>query len=58
MKDAEGNLEAWQEDEVCENCRQEPITGKVEVSGDMVRVCEPCAVKLVSRTNPRTTQRT
>ena len=49
-KDADGNLEAWQETEVCENCRQEPITATATVNGEVVRVCEGCAAKLAPRT--------
>ncbi len=54
-KDAEGNVEAWREEEVCENCRLEPIAQTATVNGEVVRLCEGCALKLVPRTNPRTT---
>lgn len=54
-KDATGGLEAWGEDEICTNCRQEPMTSTVTVSGEVTRVCEECAKKLAQRTNPRTT---
>jgi len=53
-KNAEGNLEAWLEDEVCENCRQEPIVASVTVDGEVVRMCEDCQRKQAQRTKPRT----
>jgi hypothetical protein len=49
VKEVDGNVDAWKV-EVCENCRQEPVTGTVEVNGEVVRVCEACAVKLTPRT--------
>lgn len=52
-KDAEGTVEATKP-EFCENCRQEPIECSVVANGEAVRVCEECAKKLASRTNPRT----
>ena len=51
-KDAGGDLEAWTV-EVCENCRQSPITSAVTVDEQMVRVCEACAAR-IGRTNRRT----
>lgn len=57
-KDAEGRLEAWKQDDVCENCRQEPFTETATVGGDLVRICEACACKLAQRTKPRTTRQT
>ena len=47
-------VEVWRV-EVCENCRQEAITGMATVNGEVMRVCEECREKLVQRTNPRTT---
>jgi hypothetical protein len=42
-------VDAWKVD-LCENCRQEPITGTVEANGEVMRVCEGCREKLVQRT--------
>lgn len=53
-KDKDGNMEAWTT-EVCENCRDEPITVTATVSGELVRICEACACKLAQRPKPRTT---
>jgi hypothetical protein len=53
-KDKDGNMEAWTTD-VCENCRQQPITCTRIISGVVVRMCEQCASEHPPRTNPRTT---
>ena len=57
-KDKDGNIEAWTEETVCENCRQEKIVATATVDGTLHHVCEDCAQKLVPRTNSNTTQRT
>jgi len=53
-KDAEGSFDAWHEEEVCENCRQEPMVASVVVNGEAVRLCETCQQKHALRTKPRT----